>query len=81
MRVHLSTVGYPIVNDLDYGTSKRLKIITEKKLLDAVKGLNRPLLHAGFLEFIHPETNEIMNFKVPLTSDFENVLNILRTDE
>jgi 23S rRNA pseudouridine1911/1915/1917 synthase len=81
VRVHLSTIDHPIVNDQDYGTSKRLKIITDKRLLDEIKGLKRPLLHAGFLEFIHPETNETMNFKVPLTPDFTNVLNILRADK
>jgi len=81
VRVHLSTIDHPIVNDLDYGTSKRLKIITDKWLLDAIKGLKRPLLHAGFLEFKHPESNETMNFKVPLTPDFSNVLNILRADK
>ena len=74
--MHLSTIEHPIVNDMDYGTSKRLKIIADKRLLDAMKGLKRPLLHAGFLEFIHPETNETMQFKVPLTPDFTNVLNI-----
>jgi 23S rRNA pseudouridine1911/1915/1917 synthase len=81
VRVHLSTIEHPIVNDLDYGTSKRLKIITDKRLLDAIKGLKRPLLHAGLLEFNHPETNETMKFKVPLTPDFTNVLNILRADK
>lgn len=81
VRVHLSTIDHPIVNDLDYGTSKRLKIITDKRLIDEIKGLKRPLLHAGFLEFIHPETNKTMKFKVPLTPDFKNVLNILRADK
>jgi len=66
---------------LDYGTSKRLKIIKDKRLLDAIKGLKRPLLHAGYLEFIHPETNETMNFKVSLTSDYKDILNILREDK
>ncbi len=81
VRVHLSAIAHPIVNDLDYGTTKRLKPITEKKLLDLIKGLKRPLLHAGFLEFVHPETNEAMQFEVPLADDFLNVLNVLREDK
>ncbi len=78
VRVHLSTIDHPIVNDMDYGTSKRLRLITEKKLLDVIKGLKRPLLHAGYLEFVHPVSNETMKFEVPLTIDFISVLNVLR---
>jgi len=78
VRVHLASLDHPIVNDLNYGTVKRLRMITDKKILDAVKGLDRPLLHAGFLEFVHPSSEQAMTFKAPLPADFNGILDILR---
>lgn len=78
VRVHLASQDHPIVNDLDYGTVKRLRMINDKQLLDAVKGLNRPMLHAGYLEFIHPSLNKPMIYEAPLPSDFKEILTILR---
>jgi 23S rRNA pseudouridine1911/1915/1917 synthase len=35
-------------------------------------------LHAGLLGFIHPRTNEYMEFEAPIPEEFENLINQLR---
>ncbi len=66
IRVHAKYLGHPVVGDKEYGY-KNCKF-----------NLNGQLLHAGYLEFIHPTTQKKVSFTAPLPDYFENVLNILR---
>ncbi len=78
VRVHLASIGRPIAGDQVYGSSGRLRSVSSKPVLDALKGIRRPLLHAGRLGFIHPEKRVPMSFEVPLPEDFLHVLEVLR---
>jgi 23S rRNA pseudouridine1911/1915/1917 synthase len=78
VRVHLASIGHPIVADEPYGGCKRLKAISFKQLQDACKAIKRPLLHAGYLQFMHPDTGAPLSFTAPLPDDFVRILNILR---
>jgi 23S rRNA pseudouridine1911/1915/1917 synthase len=78
VRVHLESIGHPVVGDQVYGSSKRLRSVVSKKVLDVLKGINRPLLHAGSLQFVHPEKGAPMAFEAPLPVDFSHVLEVLR---
>jgi len=67
IRVHMAYIGHPVVGDPVYGYKKqRFK-------------LNGQLLHAAFLGFVHPKTQEYMAFTAPLPEHFNKVLDILRT--
>lgn len=66
IRVHMSSIGHPLVGDPLYGF---------KKQNFKTKG---QLLHARLLGFIHPTKNEYMEFTSPLPEDFTAVLNKLR---
>ncbi len=55
IRVHLQHLGHPIAGDPLYGKRDNFE---------------RHLLHAWQLEFTHPRTGEIMQFKAPLPADF-----------
>ena len=55
IRVHLASVGYPVVGDQKYG-----RITTT---------LKRHFLHATALEFIHPVTKELLKFRSELPHD------------
>jgi len=66
VRLHLSHLGFPIVGDEIYGR------------IDKRFGVKGQLLHAKEISFIHPRTYERMSFSVPLPSDFERVLKLLR---
>ncbi len=78
VRVHLASIGLPIVGDYVYGSAKRTRAVSIKQVLDVLKGIKRPLLHAGYLEFTHPSTKSPMAFEVPLPDDFAGVLRILQ---
>jgi 23S rRNA pseudouridine1911/1915/1917 synthase len=64
IRVHLASIGHPIVGDKLYGGKK------EKKSLLSI---NRQLLHATEIEFeAHP--GELVSFSAPLPEDLGNLL-------
>lgn len=60
IRVHLSYIGHPVLGDDVYGK--------------AYKGLDGQCLHARKIGFIHPSTNEYMEFESPLPDYFESIL-------
>jgi 23S rRNA pseudouridine1911/1915/1917 synthase len=66
IRVHLSSIGHPLVGDPVYGHRKpKLQI-------------ERPFLHAAKLAFTHPGTGERVEFESPLPADLANRLASLR---
>ena len=66
IRVHMSYIGYPILGDTVYGRKK------DKY------NLNGQALHAKLLGFVHPVTNEYMEFEADLPEYFKNLLEELR---
>jgi len=76
--VHLASIGHSVLGDQTYGNPRRLRAIRNKPLQDAVKSLKRHLLHAGFLQFVHPGTGEVLSFAARLPAEFEAVLALLR---
>ncbi len=78
VRVHLESINHPIAGDPVYSSPKLLKSVSSKQIQDIIKTIRRPLLHAGYLEFMHPEKKTTLFFKVPLPDDFLKVLGVLR---
>jgi len=58
IRVHLASIGLPIVGDAVYGRSR-----------NRAAELERPALHAAVLGFVHPRSGESMRFEAPLPAD------------
>jgi len=79
VRVHLSSVGHPVVGDNLYGSAKRLKEMSVQTVRDALRGVSRPLLHAGYLKFIHPISAAAVDFTVSPPDDFMSLLPRLRS--
>ena len=69
IRVHMSKNGHPIVGDPVYGRKKE------------EFNLSGQLLHARKVGFIHPATNEYMEFEREVPDYFETVLEKLRRRE
>lgn len=65
IRVHMASLGHPLLGDLVYGPSR------------CPYKLQGQTLHAGILGFIHPTTGEYMEFTAPLPEYFEHLLEIL----
>jgi 23S rRNA pseudouridine1911/1915/1917 synthase len=69
IRVHLSSVGLPILGDARYGGGG-----DDAKAL----GLHRPFLHAYRIAFDHPITGERIDLEEPLPRDLRRALEQLR---
>lgn len=64
IRVHMASIGHPLLGDELYGNPKNL----------AMKGLQGQTLHAMVIGFVHPSTHEYMEFEAPLPEYFQNLL-------
>jgi 23S rRNA pseudouridine1911/1915/1917 synthase len=69
IRVHLSEAGHPIVGDVTYGASKRLKTLKSVHLRKMIEEMPRFALHAMELGFVHPSTGKFMLFRAPWAPD------------
>ena len=69
IRVHIASIGHPLLGDQVYGPAKV-----------PFSGLQGQTLHAGVLGIIHPSTGEYMEFTAPLPAYFEAILKKLETD-
>jgi 23S rRNA pseudouridine1911/1915/1917 synthase len=67
IRVHLRSIGHPIVGDATYGRGS-----TSMNC-----GLTRQFLHAHSLKFTHPVTGEELHFSDELPADLQAVINSL----
>lgn len=67
IRVHLASVGHPLLGDFTYGAPS------------PDKGLEGQCLHARRLKFIHPTTGELIELESPLPDYFTAVLSRLGT--
>jgi 23S rRNA pseudouridine1911/1915/1917 synthase len=79
IRVHLSSMGHPLLGDPLYGRKGRLGAIHDSILRECLKKMNRQALHAQRLEFNHPRTGERIQFVSPIPQDMREVLEWLRS--
>ena len=59
IRVHMASIGHPLLGDTVYGSKK------------PVPGLQGQCLHAVGLRFVHPRTGEFVELTCPLPAEFE----------
>ncbi len=75
IRVHLTKIGHPVVNDLLYGAGFKTSIARLNPAAQAaVQTLGRQALHAAILGFEHPVTGEALRFEAPLPPEFKAVI-------
>ena len=69
IRVHLSFIKHPIINDPLYGENNKINFESGQ------------LLHAYKLTLKHPITNEEMTFEAPLPDHFNKAVNMLKESQ
>ena len=62
IRVHLESIGHPVVGDATYGGAR------------SALAAPRPMLHAEHLEFVHPISGRTLSFDVPMPADMKAVI-------
>jgi 23S rRNA pseudouridine1911/1915/1917 synthase len=80
IRVHLSSIGHPLVGDRRYGARGRLPPRPSIELLEAIRQFHRQALHAAELTFSHPATGKRLNFAAPLPDDMTKLVSCLELD-
>lgn len=81
IRVHLASIGYPIVADDAYGVRKALylsDITSNVSENTQALILGRQALHAHKISFIHPVSSERVTFETELPEDMTKLLEALR---
>ena len=69
VRVHLASIGHPLLGDPVYGRSPpRLRPVL------AGLGFHRQALHAGVLGFVHPISGTALRFESPVPTDMRELL-------
>ena len=73
IRVHMASIGHPLLGDAVYGR-------TRDEHRELLKRLNfhRQALHAAELGFVHPVTKDKLSFKSALPSDIQELFGALR---
>ncbi len=74
IRVHFRHIGFPLAGDALYGTNATAQLANHTRLR-----VGRQMLHARLLAFTHPRSNERLTFEAAWPSDFERVLDELRS--
>ena len=64
IRVHMASIGHPLLGDRLYGTEKSL----------ALKGFSRTALHAACVQFKQPFSGQTIQIEAPLPEDFKAYL-------
>jgi len=77
IRVHLTSLGYPVVGDTVYGGG-RARHAADPVLKEKMKVMRRPALHASRLSFAHPATGNPLSFFSPLPEDMVSLCDSLR---
>jgi len=80
IRVHLASLGHPVVGDPLYG-GKRAPSSRRPAARAALLALDRPALHAARLSFTHPATGERLAFQSPLPEDLVSVLGAVSAED
>jgi 23S rRNA pseudouridine1911/1915/1917 synthase len=72
VRVHMASIGHPLLGDPVYGRSSK----THGKLLKEL-GFHRQALHAAAIGFTHPVTGGRLSFSSPMPPDMQELFNAL----
>jgi 23S rRNA pseudouridine1911/1915/1917 synthase len=74
IRVHLASLGHPVVGDTLYGAPRELRAQEPVDKGGQPLALPRNFLHAAVIEFTHPRSGEKLAFSRPLPPELQDFL-------
>ena len=80
IRVHLKSIGTPVLCDATYSKTNRIyasDLLKRKKIKGEKPLLTRQALHACRLAFTHPNSGKKLVFEACLPSDMQDVIDVL----
>ena len=80
IRVHFAHRRHALVGDPAYGGRLSLPKGADDQLIMILRHFRRQALHATRLEFMHPDSGEVLRFEIPPPDDFAELLAALRGD-
>ncbi|TNE95107.1 23S rRNA pseudouridine(1911/1915/1917) synthase RluD [Porticoccus sp.] len=80
IRVHMASIGYPLVGDSTYGGRLKLPKGSTQELHDALRAFRRQALHATQLALSHPVSGEHMEWQALPPADFNRLFAVLKSD-
>jgi 23S rRNA pseudouridine1911/1915/1917 synthase len=81
IRVHLSSIGHPVVGDTLYGAPALITLPAVRRKSDPpaeTVSLDRNFLHAAELEFPHPRTSKPLHLEAPLPLELRTFMERLK---
>jgi 23S rRNA pseudouridine1911/1915/1917 synthase len=80
IRVHMASIGHPILGDTTYGARPHVPKSPTASLREVISSFSRQALHATRLEFIYPENGKKWSFVSHLPSDLNTLIHALEVD-
>ena len=80
IRVHMASLGHPIVGDTLYGAPQEMRAGRGKPRDAATISLPRNFLHAAQLVLIHPRSGATLSFQSPLPTELQALLETIEKD-
>ena len=78
IRVHLASKKLPIIGDKTYDPRRTIMKDSSQKIIDIVRSFPRQALHARYLAFKCPETDEEISYETPIPKDVKKLIDMLK---
>ena len=78
IRVHLASKKLPIIGDKTYDPRRTIMKDSSQKIIDIVRSFPRQALHAQYLAFKCPETDEEISFQASIPKDIKKLIDMLK---